>query len=124
MISATCAKNTSPEVALRKALWHSGRRAYRLHHKKVPGRPDISFVSKRSRFLSMGASGIDVRNAVSNYLEQTRIFGRQSSKETRFVTSKKKSTWKTRMDRLDILGVRFEDWTKISYKRDQQRAFL
>jgi DNA mismatch endonuclease (patch repair protein) len=28
-------------------LWHSGHRGYRLHYKKVPGRPDISFVSKK-----------------------------------------------------------------------------
>jgi len=33
-------KNTKPEVALRKALFAQGLR-YRLHDKKLPGRPDI-----------------------------------------------------------------------------------
>jgi DNA mismatch endonuclease (patch repair protein) len=36
------AANTKPELALRKALWHLGLR-YRLHYKKVPGKPDIAF---------------------------------------------------------------------------------
>jgi DNA mismatch endonuclease (patch repair protein) len=33
-------KNTKPEVALRKALFAQGLR-YRLHDKRLPGRPDI-----------------------------------------------------------------------------------
>lgn len=46
-MSANKAKDTRPEIALRKALWRSGMRGYRLHYKKIPGRPDISFVSKK-----------------------------------------------------------------------------
>lgn len=34
------AKNTKPERLFRKALWNAGVR-YRLHGKKLPGRPDI-----------------------------------------------------------------------------------
>lgn len=41
------AKNTKPELILRKALWHSGVRGYRLHWKKVPGRPDVCFPGKK-----------------------------------------------------------------------------
>ena len=33
-------KNTSIEVALRKALWHKGYR-YRKNYKALPGSPDI-----------------------------------------------------------------------------------
>jgi DNA mismatch endonuclease (patch repair protein) len=36
-------KNTKPEIMLRKALWKSGDRGYRLHPKQLPGRPDIVF---------------------------------------------------------------------------------
>lgn len=36
------AKDTKPEVLLRKALWASGARGYRKHL-KLPGRPDIVF---------------------------------------------------------------------------------
>lgn len=41
------AKNTNPELLLRKALWAAGIRGYRLNWKKVPGRPDIAFPGKR-----------------------------------------------------------------------------
>jgi DNA mismatch endonuclease (patch repair protein) len=47
VMSANRAKNTKPELLLRKALWHAGARGYRLHYKRVPGRPDISFLSKK-----------------------------------------------------------------------------
>lgn len=50
MISETMrrvrSKDTSPEQALRKALWRSGVR-YRLHSKKLPGQPDLTFSSAR-----------------------------------------------------------------------------
>lgn len=35
------AKNTSPEILLRKALWNAGIR-YRLYNKLLPGNPDIT----------------------------------------------------------------------------------
>lgn len=47
VMSANRAKNSKPEVRLRKALWHAGLKGYRLHHKRIPGRPDISFVGKK-----------------------------------------------------------------------------
>lgn len=46
-MKSNVAKNTGPEVALRKALWATGLRGYRLHCKKVPGRPDICFTKKK-----------------------------------------------------------------------------
>jgi DNA mismatch endonuclease, patch repair protein len=42
-MQANRAKDTTPERILRKSLWECGLRGYRLHSKKVPGRPDISF---------------------------------------------------------------------------------
>lgn len=44
---ANKAKDTKPELALRKALRESGYRGYRLNWKKVPGRPDISYPGKK-----------------------------------------------------------------------------
>jgi DNA mismatch endonuclease (patch repair protein) len=40
------ATNTKPEIILRKLLWLSGLRGYRLHC-RLPGRPDITFGKKR-----------------------------------------------------------------------------
>lgn len=47
IMRANKAKNTKPEVLLRKALWANNLRGYRLNYKAVSGRPDIAFVSKK-----------------------------------------------------------------------------
>ena len=39
-------RDTTPEIALRKALWRRGMR-YRTHYKHLPGRPDIVFPTAR-----------------------------------------------------------------------------
>jgi DNA mismatch endonuclease (patch repair protein) len=39
-------KNTKPELRVRRALHAAGLR-YRLHDKRLPGRPDIVFLSRR-----------------------------------------------------------------------------
>ncbi len=39
-------KNTKPEIRLRKELFKSGLR-YRIHYKKILGKPDIVFISKK-----------------------------------------------------------------------------
>lgn len=46
IMSRIRAKNTSPELKLRKALWHAGLRGYRIHYKLV-GKPDIVFTKSR-----------------------------------------------------------------------------
>ncbi len=61
-MSANRAKNSKPELLLRRALWHSGLRGYRLHHRIRLGpsthhsslitrhssvRPDITFTRKK-----------------------------------------------------------------------------
>lgn len=47
VMSANKGKDTKPELLLRKALWHNNIRGYRLHWKKAPGRPDITFPGKK-----------------------------------------------------------------------------
>jgi DNA mismatch endonuclease (patch repair protein) len=53
-MSANKDKDTKPEILLRKALWNEGLRGYRLHWKKVPGRPDIAFTSKKTAIFVNG----------------------------------------------------------------------
>jgi DNA mismatch endonuclease, patch repair protein len=43
VMSSIRAKNTKPEMTLRKALFANGLSGYRLHWKKIPGKPDISY---------------------------------------------------------------------------------
>ncbi|MFA7429561.1 MAG: very short patch repair endonuclease [Rhodospirillaceae bacterium] len=40
-------KDTKPELAVRRALWAAGLR-YRLHDKRLPGRPDLVFAGRRT----------------------------------------------------------------------------
>jgi len=47
VMSANRAKNTHPELSLRRALWKVGIKGYRLNWKKAPGRPDIAFPAKK-----------------------------------------------------------------------------
>lgn len=47
VMSANKARNTKPELLLRKALWRKGVRGYRLHSKYLPGSPDLFFSKKR-----------------------------------------------------------------------------
>lgn len=45
-MSRVKSKDTAPELALRKGLWSRGFR-YRLYDKKLPGKPDLVFVSRK-----------------------------------------------------------------------------
>lgn len=47
VMSANKDRDTKPEILIRKALWKRGIRGYRLHWKKVPGRPDLAFPKKK-----------------------------------------------------------------------------
>ena len=47
VMSANKAKDTKPEIKLRKILWKEGIRGYRLNWKKAPGRPDIAFPGRK-----------------------------------------------------------------------------
>lgn len=47
VMSANKDKNTGPEMEFRKALRRVGLMGYRLHWKKAPGRPDITYPRKK-----------------------------------------------------------------------------
>jgi DNA mismatch endonuclease (patch repair protein) len=47
VMSSIHARNTKPELTLRRALRAGGLSGYRLHWKKAPGRPDIAYPKKR-----------------------------------------------------------------------------
>ena len=52
-MAAIRSKDTKPEVYLRKLLWKQGLR-YRLHDKKIPGKPDIYFPKYRTAVFVNG----------------------------------------------------------------------
>lgn len=47
VMRANRGKNTKPEILMRMALREAGIPGYRLHWKKVPGRPDIAYPGKK-----------------------------------------------------------------------------
>ncbi len=46
IMSSIRGKNTKPELVIRKILWKNGYR-YRIHDKKIVGKPDIVFKKKK-----------------------------------------------------------------------------
>ena len=53
MMAGIRSANTKPELTIRHALYRLGLR-YRLHSKKVPGRPDMVFASHRAAIFVHG----------------------------------------------------------------------
>ena len=47
IMSSIKGKNTKPEIALRKHLYESNIRGYRVNYAKLPGKPDIVFTKKK-----------------------------------------------------------------------------
>lgn len=47
LMSSIKAKNTKPELFVRKALWERNIRGYRLHWKKAAGKPDLAFPKRK-----------------------------------------------------------------------------
>lgn len=54
LMSRITAKNTGPELALRKALSAADLRGYRVHYAKVAGKPDVAFVGRKVAVFVQG----------------------------------------------------------------------
>ncbi len=55
LMSRVRTRDTAPELALRRALWAVGIRGWRLHPKKVPGKPDLVWQGRRVAIFVDGA---------------------------------------------------------------------
>lgn len=55
LMSRVRTRDTAPELVLRKALWAGGIRGWRLHPKRVPGRPDLVWIGRRIAVFVDGA---------------------------------------------------------------------
>ena len=54
VMSSIRGKDTTPELSLRRALYNNGLSGYRLHWKKIPGRPDICYPGKKTAIFVHG----------------------------------------------------------------------
>ena len=55
LMSRVRVRDTAPELLLRRALWAAGVRGWRLHSKKLPGKPDLAFFSCKLAVFVDGA---------------------------------------------------------------------
>jgi DNA mismatch endonuclease, patch repair protein len=55
LMSRVKTKETAPELELRHALWAAGIRGWRLHPRRVPGRPDLAWLGRRVAVFVDGA---------------------------------------------------------------------
>ena len=82
MMSGIRGKDTKPEMIVRRYLHARGFR-YRLHDKRLPGRPDLVFPRYRTVLFVHGASGISTQVAASRrLLQRMPISGSTSSAAT------------------------------------------
>ena len=53
-MSKVRAKNTTPEIKIRRMLYKIGKRGYRLHRRDIPGKPDIAFIKYKKAIFVHG----------------------------------------------------------------------
>lgn len=92
------AKDTGPEMALRRALWAAGLRGYRLHARGVPGRPDVVFPRARLAVFVHGcfwhACPRHSRPPRSNAAFWAEKFARNQERDARKVAELKGTGWR------------------------------
>ncbi len=93
-------KNTKPELRLRKAMWTDGIRGYRLHWKKVAGRPDISFPGRKKAIFVNGCywhrcPHCDLPLPKSNVDFWKEKFRRNKERDQRKLSELKELNWST-----------------------------
>ena len=98
-MSRNRAKDTGPELALRRALWAAGLRGYRLHPRGVPGRPDIVFPRARLAVFVHGcfwhACPQHAPRPKSNATFWAEKFARNQARDARKVAELEAAGWRT-----------------------------
>jgi len=99
VMSANKAKNTKPEIVLRKALSKARISGYRLNYKNVSGRPDIAFVSKKIAIFVHGCfwhrcAYCDYKLPRTNRTFWKEKFERNVQRDKRKIVELNKQGWK------------------------------
>lgn len=100
VMSANKAKNTTPEILLRKYLWKNGIRGYRLHWKNAPGRPDITFPGRKIAIFVNGCfwhrcpyCNPSLPKSNTDFWEKK--FARNKARDKKKIEDLKKLGWRT-----------------------------
>lgn len=129
VMSANKAKNTKPELLLRKALWKNGIRGYRLHWKSVPGSPDIAFPKRKLAVFVNGCywhrcPHCNLKLPKTNTEFWKKKFQRNIERDQRKTELLKKNGWKVvvlwecmiKKDILDSVFIIKKEWEKYGDK--------
>jgi DNA mismatch endonuclease (patch repair protein) len=97
-MAAIRSKNTKPELAVRRALYHSGYR-YRIHY-KLKGKPDIVFVKKRVAIFVNGCFWHGHNCSLNHVPKSNTVFWKNKiekniNRDTETVSKLKNENWKT-----------------------------
>lgn len=118
VMKANRAKDTRPELLLREALSKMGLRGYRLHNKKIPGRPDISFTKSKVAIFVNGCFWHRCPYCKPSLPKTHRIFWRK-----KFIRNKERD--KRKKKNLKRLGWKvFEFWECRVKKNPYKCAML
>jgi DNA mismatch endonuclease, patch repair protein len=98
---AVKAKDTSPELTVRRLCRELGEPGYRLHRRDIPGSPDLAYPGRRLAVFVHGCfwhghdckAGSKVAKTNSDYWSQK--IGRNSDRDARRLTELREQGWKT-----------------------------
>lgn len=100
LMSAIRAKNTVPELLVRRMLLSVGIKGYRLHQKQISGRPDIVFPKKRVAIFIHGCFWHGCSYCKPKLPKTHRVFWRKKIlanklRDVRKIRDLKKSGWQS-----------------------------
>ena len=100
VMSANRAKNSKPELILRKMLRQAGFPGYRLHWKKAPGRPDIAYLGRKLAIFVHGCywhrcPECDLPLPKSNTKFWSDKFKRNQERDAKKITELNGAGWRT-----------------------------
>ena len=132
IMQAVKSEHTKPELIVRRLLHGMGYR-YRLHHKGLPGRPDIALVSRRKAIFVHGCfwHGHDCRKgrlpkSRLDYwrpkLERNKERDREKAEMLESLDWAVLVVWQCEMIDLDTLASRLHDFASNADFRFRERA--
>lgn len=71
VMSSNKAKNTKPEIFLRKCLWGNNLMGYRLHPSNLPGKPDIAYIGRKIAIFVNGCFWHGHKNCPDGHIPNT-----------------------------------------------------
>jgi len=91
VMSANKAKNTKPELILRRTLFKNGLRGYRIHWNRLPGHPDIAFTKKKIAIFVNGCFWHRCPYCAPSYPKSNQDFWENKFRENKARDEKKKT---------------------------------